>query len=116
MSEFEFKAGDRVKCVFFGDKTFTLTQSISGLCVFVEHEGHFFTFLKDGRYSTHHTHPSITLVERPKTKHTVSRYVNVYASDNSRDYDTYTTRADADKYAGIVARIACVELKGEYEI
>ena len=115
MNKFEFKAGDRVKCVFFGDEIFTLTERITSLTAFpvsFERVGHVLTFLRDGRHSTHHTHPSITLVERPKTKRTIHRYVNVYASKIS---ETHETRDDADKYANIIARVACVELTGEYE-
>ena len=111
MSEFEFKVGDKVKCAFFGDKIFTLAKNQGGyLCI--EHKNNYVSFYRDGRESENHTHPVLTFVERPKTKVKVVRWMNIYpqwTSCNFLDKQAADTNAKD-------SRIACVELKGEYEI
>jgi len=117
MTYFEFKVGDRVKCAFYGDEVFELIKHEDSIEVLIlEREDIEMYFLKDGRNSTRHTHPVLTLVERPKTKVQVTRYVNVYkdADVYKAGSAMYTTRSEADKYT--LGRFACVELKGEYEI
>lgn len=65
--------------------------------------------------------PSLVLVNRPKkmVNKIITRYANVYPSGQSL---TYETRELADESEGTAElnprfkRIACVELKGEYEV
>jgi len=119
MSEFIFKVGDRVKCHFYGDKVFTLEKSISGHgsdYLIIDTGADFLSFYKDGRCMFNHTHSSLILVERAKTKVKVKRYVNIYRNAISF---AHVTRAEADATADAKAdhdRIACVELTGEYEV
>jgi len=112
MSEFEFKAGDRVKCTFFGDKIFTLKKSSSLELLRFDIGDTFFSFYKDGTYEELHTHPVLTLVERPKVKVEVCVWMNIYPNG---DNVWYRSKKLADNYATDI-RVACVELKGEYEV
>lgn len=69
----EFKAGDKVKCVFFGDEVFTL-QNINADKYYedyifkIEYKDITHSFTIDGKYYSQHTHPVLTLVERPTKK------------------------------------------------
>lgn len=49
-----------------------------------------------------------------KIKKQISAWANIYSNKNS-PLSLFETRAIADRWGGI-ARIACVELKGEYEV
>jgi len=114
MSQIEFKVGDKVKCAFFGDKIFTLTGHDPDGYLFIEYEDHSLSFYRDGRHSKFHTHSSLLLIggEKPKTKVKVVRWMNIYpqwTSCNFLDKQAADTNAKD-------SRIACVELKGEYEI
>ena len=60
----------------------------------------------------YHTHPVLTLFERPKTKVQISRWINVYQYGS--EWATYSTASQARKYANETV-IASVELTGEYE-
>jgi len=114
MSKIEFKVGDRVKCSFYGDKIFTLTGHDPDGYLFIEYEGHSLSFYRDGRHSRQHTHSPLTLIDgaKPKVKVEVCIWSNIYA-DNDNTY--YTSKGLADQSCWH-DRIACVELKGEYEI
>ena len=115
MSEFEFKVGDRVTCHFYGDKVFTLEKSILGDArgyVTIDTGADFLSFYKDGRYRLNHTHSSLILVERAKTKVKVKRYVNIYSDGFSFAHETRSS-ADASAWQGL---LTCVELTGEYEV
>ena len=113
MTEFEFKAGDKVKCAFFGDEVFELREDGGNFLVILERKDSEMFFLKDGRYTQYHTHPVLTLVERPNTKVKITRWINVYQYGS--EWATYSTASQARKYANETV-IASVELKGEYEI
>jgi len=111
MSEFEFKVGDKVKCTFYGDRIFTLYESEDDRYLVITCEGD--SFLKNGTQHGYHTHPVLTLVERPKTKVKVTRWASIYPNDCMTyvHNDEQSARKHSDKDA-----IACVELTGEYEI
>ena len=86
----EFKVGDIVKCVFYGDEEFELmsdsVSSLFPLAITSDICGHI-TFTLSGRVSTSHTHPVLTLVSRPRPKKKVKKvivgYVNVYDSSST---------------------------------
>jgi len=71
MSELQiFQAGDKVTCAFFGDEVFCLTKAPIWLIypLQIESKNYVYTFTEDGRADALHTHPVLTLVERPKKK------------------------------------------------
>ena len=108
MSNFEFKVGDRVKCTFFGDRIFTLIADGSFLLLENKRE----LFLYDGKHQKSHTHPVLTLVERPKVKVKVTLWANLYKGGVAEV--SYKTEALARRNAQELA-IGCVKLTGEYE-
>jgi len=112
MSEFEFKHGDKVKCAFFGDEIFTLEETAPFGVLKIDTGEKFVSFYKNGTYEELHTHPVLTLVERAKTKVKVSVWLNVHR-DEGKVVHYSKELADKSTRCG---RIACVELKGEYEI
>jgi len=112
MNNFLYRAGDKVKCAFFGDKVFTLIEKGFSNYLYIEKYGCSLAFYLDGRFEDDHTHSILTLVERPKTKVEFIVWVNIFpnnyrVSHNSKHSADRTIRTD---------RITCVELKGEYEI
>ena len=60
--------------------------------------------------------PEFQIPERPKrkVKKTVTMWQNIYAAETVIAGETWITRAEADNCGN--GRIACVELKGEYEV
>ena len=111
MTDLEFKAGDKVKCYFYGDEVFTLEMFGHNIGFSLKQVP--LIFLDDGRYYESHTHPVLTLVERPKVKVQVTRWANIYP-DGVADL-SYKTESEAKRNAQSIA-IACVELNGVYEI
>lgn len=71
-----FKKNDKVKCAFFGDEVFELEEGDE--FVYFSHSKGTSSFLKDGRASDSHTHPVLTLVERPKKKKKVELWQWVF--------------------------------------
>lgn len=69
-----FKAGDRVRCAFFGEEIFTLQHNGNHLPNF-SRDGTCYDFLEDGRWAKSHTASCLTLVERPKEKVSRKLYV-----------------------------------------
>lgn len=115
---FKFKAGDKVKCVFYGDKVFTLGRSDRIDYLYLMELGGTSqpTFMEDGRYNHSHTHPSITLVERPKVKvkKRYSGWVNVY-SDGRDGGGIYPSKERA-KLRAVGYASSTIEVTGEYEV
>lgn len=81
----EYQAGDKVKCAFFGEEVFELKGIKAEKCAGIyfplyfeyNNANHYFT--TDGKDSLKHTHPILTLVERPKKKKIkLDFWVNVY--------------------------------------
>jgi hypothetical protein len=115
--KFEFKPKDKVECTFFGDEVFEVhdTGHKDFPIAIINNEGNNFgRFTSDGKYLNQHTHPVLTLVERPKKKvtKTVECWANIYP-DGSAVFRT--TKEHADKCA-LVNRIACVHMTGSYEV
>lgn len=83
--DFIFQAGDKVKCAFFGDEVFVLVDNniynTADYPLMLSKVGDQGMFTTDGRLHTSHTHPVLTLVERPKKKikkkYWVASYKNV---------------------------------------
>lgn len=115
---FKFKVGDKVKCVFFGDRVFTLGKAdILDNLYLLELVGVSQpTFMEDGRYNPYHTHPVLTLVERPKKKVKKQRqynaWVNVYP-DGVGDR-VHGSESSAKQFAN-EDRLTCVQVSGSYE-
>jgi len=77
MSEFIFKAGDRVTCAFYGTEVFTLVANVGLLKLHNKHED----FRNDGKYKSTHSAPVLTLVERPvPTKEQIRAWVSALRS------------------------------------
>ena len=112
----KFKVGDRVKCTFFGDAVFTLETFQFSDGLIIKYGDNYVPFLADGKVHKSHTHPVLTLVERPKKKIQVTAWANIYRypATGNISISHHPTEQDADDSA-LVHRIACVELTGEYE-
>jgi hypothetical protein len=83
-----FKPGDKVKCAFFGDEVFLLELGGGfNFPICFKRGNSVWEFLLDGRYSDGHTHPVLTLVERPKEKVKRKLYVCIKATDRYRPAD-----------------------------
>lgn len=113
---FEFKVGDKVKCAFFGDEVFELEDTPDdyySICFKRLEAYHSFTV--HGKSVSSHTHPVLTLVERPKRKEkrTITLYINTYP-DGGEDA-IHSSRKVADRYA-VYNRIKCIEFTHEYEV
>jgi len=113
MNNFLYRAGDKVKCAFFGDKVFKLYAYSEGSYLYIEHEGGFISFCAEGRHMKSHTHSTLTLVDRQKTKVEFIVWMNLYPNKDDNTY--YASKEIADQKC-LSDRIACVELKGECEI
>jgi len=112
MSKVEFKVGDRVKCTFFGDAVFTLETFQFSDVLIIKYGDNYVPFLADGKVHKSHTHPVLTLVERPKVKVEVTLWANLYKGGVAEV--SYKTEALARRNAQELA-IGCVKLTGEYE-
>lgn len=67
MNEQIFKPGDFVRCAFYGDRIHVLMSGeVSCYPVEIHVDGGTCSFTEDGRSELSHTHPVLTLVERPK--------------------------------------------------
>lgn len=111
----EFKAGDKVKCYFFGDEVFILDSNRgSDYPLGFDSHGERWTFTDDGRFHDDHSVPVLTLVERStkKVKKTYSGWLNIYPSGG---HGYHKERDKADFFADD-DRIACIQIKGEYEV
>lgn len=85
----EFRAGDKVKCTFFGDEVFELVEHTGYYPLKIKRESCEYIFQRDGRYCVHHTSSVLTLVSRPKKKESVTWYrVTCHAkeADEATDY------------------------------
>ena len=103
MTDLEFKAGDKVKCYFYGDEVFTLVKDGSFLRLENKRE----LFWNDGKNQKSHTHPALTLVERPKvkTQTQLSGYMKMYHGL------LYDTEAEAEA-STTVCFVGCIKVNG----
>lgn len=117
MSDFEFRAKDKVKCAFFGDEVFELEEIGSSLKLKGSSNMEL-NFSKFGKVMTHHTHPVLTLVERPKrmVKKQVEYWTNLFPIVGC--LGLFKTEEEARDYAPtkITGRVATIKLTGTYEV
>lgn len=80
----KFKPGDKVKCAFFGDEVFELREDLNIFySVYFLHKDDEYSFTEDGKHAKEHTHPVLTLVERPEPR-VDEIWVNFYKDGSIR--------------------------------
>lgn len=116
---FKFKVGDKAE---FGGLFGEVIRASNVYCEaypvrFRDIFGTETSFTIDGKLHKDHTKPLLVLVERPKrkVKKVLSGWVNVYSNKKSIPYDKKDD-ADIGAMLSLEKRIACVEVKGEYEV
>ena len=89
-----------------------LTEEYPVTVIFFNGKHH--EFCEDGKFLGWHALPSLRFIsrEKKKVKKTVTRWVNVFIPETHEA--VWRRKEDADTCCK--DRIACVELKGEYEI
>jgi hypothetical protein len=116
---FEWQVGDIGEA--FGVRGVVVGINCMGsypICVRFEN-GRYIYFTKDSKWYDWHKKPSLIFIERPKKKVRkvieVKRWINVYDDNSAENF--YMTEEEADRWVFLNKnRIACIELKGSYEI
>lgn len=119
----QFRVGDTVFCMgLYGEVEAINCDGKYVKVIF--HKGNpdaYIQYFKQDGNMCEHLIPKLSLISRPKkmVKKQVSCWVNIYAGN--KQGDNFYTKDEADEYELANRRIpydrlACVELKGEYEI
>lgn len=100
---FEFKAKDKVKCAFFGDEALELKDSLNHNHPLVIYRGNdFYLFTKNGMFDLTHTHPILTLVERPEPR-IEELWVNILHYKEGQIYSYgFNSYEEAKLQAGVI--------------